>query len=125
MNRPIKFRAWDKEFEKMTISYTLDELFANACPLHEAVKDYYVWMQFTGLYDKNGKEIYEGDIVESRYISIGAGEIVSLNTVEWNAPCFYLGGKHMGYNPNGVIAKAWQMDQTVIGNIYETPDMPI
>ena len=67
--RPIKFRAWDKENKQMSWPFTLydtptweahdggytllDEDFAQA-PI----------MQFTGLLDKNGKEIYEGDLIK-------------------------------------------------------------
>jgi hypothetical protein len=79
--------------------------------------------QFTGLLDRNLNEIYEGDVIESSYESISGKIIVSLNPVEWNAPEFSLGGKQMGYNPHGVIAKAWRNDQIVIGNIYANPSL--
>ena len=62
--REIKFRAWDTEYKKMTIVYTLDELLANADPLYNVVKEDYIWMQFTGLTDSEGKPIYEGDILQ-------------------------------------------------------------
>jgi len=62
--REIKFRAWDKE--KKVMLFMSDGSFSN----HRIwwletndCQDRYILMQFTGLKDKNGKEIYEGDKV--------------------------------------------------------------
>jgi len=61
--REIKFRAWDKMNNKM-----IEPVIPLGAGLMSINKIFLVykdldWMQFTGLNDKNGKEIYEGDII--------------------------------------------------------------
>lgn len=55
--RPIKFRAWNEEEKRMIGPYGLGD---SHWPSNAA--DVWLIMQFTGLHDKNGTEIYEGDI---------------------------------------------------------------
>ena len=63
MNREIKFRAWDEVSEKMlNWNDFLDTNMKNTFIAPESTG--LILMQYTGLHDKNGKEIYEGDIVQ-------------------------------------------------------------
>lgn len=79
-----RFRAWDKEFKEMVQvdALVFDEqiikaTYKNGSVVKEDLKNY-VLMQSTGLRDKNGKEIFEGDILKVTNLSIWL-EVVSFN----------------------------------------------
>lgn len=75
-------------------------------------EDEWKLMQFTGLLDKNGKEIYEGDVVD--YYNV-AGHV--LMSVEW---C----DTYTGFIPfTWADGDEWDCEKCeVVGNIYENPD---
>lgn len=120
--REIKFRAWDKKYKNMSsfdemmncrhfaIMDSLDSKQFIVLPLHENA----ILMQFTGLKDKNGREIYEGDIL--------GGERTTDGQVKFEAACFIL-----EYDDSTAL---WKQElrislrhREVKGNIYENPEL--
>ncbi len=109
MNREIKFRAWHKELEDMSLSKGNESAFWSKVTLYQEM---YEIMQFTGLTDKNNTEIYEGDIVIKNAIK---------KVVAWK-----VGKVLCGFN----IGKGYEYSTPktdcsieVIGNIYANPDL--
>ena len=77
--------------------------------------DKYVWLQSTGLTDKNEKEIYEGDIVK-----IDTGSKIYYDVVVWSADENKL-EENMWCLRN--YEGFWTSEMEVIGNIYENPEL--
>jgi uncharacterized phage protein (TIGR01671 family) len=112
MKRGIKFRAWESVVEKMTEPFSLTEL-ASEMPRN---MENYILMQFTGLLDKNGKEIYEGDVIKhSGYYSGDNKHNEGLFVVEW-----VLNGFNDDLLAGYADCPEWI---EVVGNIYENPEL--
>jgi hypothetical protein len=112
--RELKFRAWDKKNSRMAQVYTLgltgiegSTINSGGELLSGCGKENIELMQYTGLKDKNGKEIYEGDILKRN------GENGFIQTVKWD---------DMGmWNIAGANTADYPIE--VIGNIYENPEL--
>lgn len=104
--REIKFRIWDINARKWLKSFN-----TNLLDIHEF--NLAKIMQYTGLKDKNNKEIYEGDIFH-----IGSKKI--LYVVEW-IDCG-LKGRQIK-NKSWIGLDYWKDDIEVIGNIYENSEL--
>jgi uncharacterized phage protein (TIGR01671 family) len=120
--RENKFRAWDKDSKLMLYKefydhnwYTTPKNDEDGCHTYSSMQysDQYhkELMQYTGLLDKNGKEIYEGDILKSDYAQ-------ALAIVEYIQEYARFGAKlkHGCY----IDTASWP-EREVIGNIYENP----
>ena len=113
MQREIKFRIYDPVEKRMDYSPETFTGWLNDNFVFDGYADGEepVVMQFTGLTDKNGKEIYEGDILKH--------ETGGLSSIEYEAPHFIL--RH--HPEGGSDFPAPKNFFEVIGNIYENPEL--
>jgi uncharacterized phage protein (TIGR01671 family) len=122
MNREIKFRAWDstsmKSWEKIALEFEFD---TSKGKDHFGLKEYFDFMldneiavmQFTGIKDKHGVDIYEGDMVEQRNF---IGEVIGLYEIRWGQFGFTM------FDPKEPDVTSRYVSPTllsVVGNIYE------
>lgn len=125
--RDIKFRAWHKNIKEM---FTVGQI-----TLEKGIWDYqpenrknigvcmpyqpsFILMQYTGLKDKNGKEIYEGDIL--RFSDVDTA------IVEWNKEyaSFIVKPIQDYYFDSEILGNAIENNkEEVIGNIYDNPEL--
>lgn len=131
MSREIKFRAWefDTTTEKggyMIEDYTGTHDFENYGFWSNSGR--IIYMQYTGLKDKNGVEIYEGDIVCIRYEK--SGRIFMMDDVKWGVYDIGCNGYEYSFKINGayvtdeyLYSEMIEGNVEVIGNIYEHSDL--
>jgi uncharacterized phage protein (TIGR01671 family) len=121
--REIKFRSYRKGV--MHCGVYLEKLLSTAAltGFVEEAPSKVKWMQFTGLEDKSGVEVYAGDIIRwdgfGDYIVTWDGDSGCWNT-ELIGPCHE---PHMSTNLFECSCDPKQEEAKVIGNIYENPEL--
>ena len=129
--REIKFRAWDNRYKRMVTfdkgyrlqlqmdaqgntSWCVDDVSLKVRTMSSWDGEGHILMQFTGLKDKNGKEIFEGDIVDAE------GET---NIVKWDDRFCAFVLRYQNGELNHFFHQRPVDNLRIIGNIYESPEL--
>lgn len=120
--REIKFRAWDKHGNKMLTQLNGGCGYEDLCLADVLFDKSYIPMQFSGLKDKNGKEMYEGDIL-SQFI-LGDKEVRGVMYFNENTAQFGMDA-YVSFDapPHFEVRESQYGRPEVIGNIYENPEL--
>ncbi|MEH7157525.1 YopX family protein [Neobacillus drentensis] len=140
MGWEIKFRAWDNVDNKMIYlgedndyvfeiaSYGIRSVKVGENPFDYEVLEHLNYMQYTGITDDTGKDIFEGDIVKwvrRQYTDCGKTEIEEeqtfIGSVYWYETMWAIKSKGNGY-----LLMPYYLDNddfVIVGNIYENPEL--
>lgn len=142
--REIKFRAWNRETSKWMFGGKALTLRAISGIGRSYFDESTIWVQFTGLKDKNGKEIYEGDFLQLFELQNNSVNdhhrcfgIVRFG--KYGCECNEYAGEHYGFyldgfseykRVSGKVDRCYKefpltdcLDYEIIGNIYENPEL--
>lgn len=139
--REIKFRAWEKENKEMITDFWIDSKDGECFGKYsDEAKPNWILMQYTGLTDKNGKEIYFDDIVKFSFhdhddpMENYEGTAVIAETMNSGVGLLFdWDNNDAGSNKTFAVIEGGQIndywddedlwDIEVVGNIYENPEL--
>ena len=137
VHRPIEFRVWDKERQAFCSTDMLEfgcifNLINGVLDLKNG-KEYYIFQQFTGLLDKNGKKIFEGDIIKyapfnsschgKAGIPYENGIVICPKYGTWCIKGKELYQKEILFDNSFTGKESEFEDEEVVGNIFENPEL--
>lgn len=124
-----RYRAWDKEFKEMVQvdalvfeEQIIKATYKNGNVVKEDLKNY-VLMQSTGLTDKNGKEIFEGDILS---IETDEENVKVKIEVSWDSKHALFVFESKKYNAKQALGELFEDNPypfKIIGNVWEDPEL--
>lgn len=133
MSRPIKFRAWKNDTMYLPEKgcdlliridgeqYVDIDIEENVGLIHLEKKDHTVLMQFTGMKDKDGKEIYEGDIC--KFVMESTKDETYEKWQEIGDVRYSVNTTQFILQANDWYGLGWPIEVKVIGNIYENKEL--
>ena len=118
MNREIKFRVWDVKQNRWLDNESIEKLHYN----YNYSEENLIFQQYIGMNDKNGKDIYEGDIVRYKVKYYFDKEYNRIDIVN------FIMGEFTPIPKNHIVEdddfySVYISDYEVIGNIYENPEL--
>ena len=117
MTRSLEFRAWDGKNMNHSYSYSGPAIKNGSLAEFFQHNFFNTIMQYTGLKDRNGTKIFEGDIVRNT----DQDELDTIISWIQDACCF---GRICGGTETWFLYQFQAEEYEVVGNIYENPELP-